>query len=304
MKVRFEGKGKAQLIEQLARQQFAGGDKAIAKALQKAGQLKEFKAGDQLIREGGEDNDVFLIVAGTVSVVVKGQEVRTLAAGDHVGEMAAIEPAQKRSATVIAVDTVVAVKMAGPEFVALCDEHPIVWKPIARELGRRLFDRNRLMETPNERPRLFIVSSVEALDIARELATGLHRDALPTVWTDGVFWASKYPLESLEKAVNASDFGIAVAMFEDTVQVRGETKRALRDNVLFELGMFIGKLGRHRTFLVHPRQPDLTLPTDLNGLTPVAFDLGKKDDLPSLLGPACHEIRKRIEALGVKTQAN
>lgn len=300
MKERFEGDGKALLLEELARQEFAGGKAAIAKALDEGGMLVEFKPGDVLIAEGGEDNDVYLLVAGTVAVVIKGQEVRTLTAGDHVGELAAIAPAQPRSASVIAEDTVVAVKIAGPAFVQLCDRHPIAWKPIAREIGRRLWDRNRMMETPNERPRLFIISSAEALHIARELASGLERDALATVWTNGVFWASHYPLESLETAVNASDFAIAVAMFEDTVKSRGEEKRALRDNVLFELGMFMGKLGRRRTFLVHPRLPGLLLPSDLHGLTPVGFDMGAKDDLPSLLGPACHQIRKVIEKLGVR----
>lgn len=304
MKERFEGEGRPLLLERLARQEFSNGNAAIASALGEAGTLVEFQPGNKLIVEGGEDNDVYFIVAGTVAVVIKGQEVRTLSAGFHVGEMAAIEPSQKRSATVIAEDTVVALKISGPAFVLLCDRYPITWKPIARTLGHRLFDRNRLMETPNERPRLFIISSVEALDVAREIAAGLERDALATVWTDGVFWASHYPLESLETAVNSSDFAIAVAQFEDIVEVRGEKRRALRDNVLFELGMFMGRLGRRRTLLVHPRLPDLKLPSDLHGLTPVGYNPVELKDLPSALGPACHQIRKVIRDLGVKTAAN
>jgi hypothetical protein len=52
----------------------------------------EFQSGEKLIAEGAFDNDVYLIVAGTVSVVIKGNEVRTLAVGHHVGEMSAVEP--------------------------------------------------------------------------------------------------------------------------------------------------------------------------------------------------------------------
>jgi hypothetical protein len=135
--------------------------------------------------------------------------------------MSAIHPANPRSATVTATTAVVALKMPGTKFVEICDKYEGTWKFIARELSNRLFDRNRLIKPPNDKPKVFIMSSVEGLDVAREIQSGLQRDALPTVWTNGVFWASSYPLETLENAVEDSDFGVAIAKFEDMVQSRG-----------------------------------------------------------------------------------
>ncbi|TIS72499.1 MAG: cyclic nucleotide-binding domain-containing protein, partial [Mesorhizobium sp.] len=251
---------------------------------------------------GGEDNDVYFLVTGGVSVVVKGQELRTLRAGDHVGEMAAIEPSQRRSASVIAEDTVVAIKMPGTAFSLLADRFPsLIWKSVAQELSRRLFDRNRLMTTPNEKPRMFIMSSVEGLDVANEIQAGLQHDVLATVWPNGVFWAGGYPLESLELAVAESDFGVAVALFEDIVETsRGDRNATIRDNVLFELGMFMGRLGRRRSILIYPRHKGLVLPSDLHGLTPASYTPGPPEDLPSRLGPVCTQIRKIVRQLGVK----
>lgn len=302
MKERFEGENRSALVDGLRRQEFAAGDMEIVTALEAEGSLEEFGAGEKLIMEGasGGDNDVFLLLAGSVSVVIKGQEVRTLRAGQHVGEMAAIEPAQPRSASVIAVDTVVALRIKGNAFVQLCDRFPTMWKPIAKELSRRLYDRNRLMQQPNEKPKIFIISSSEALDVARGIQSGLARDALCTVWTDGVFWAGGYPLEVLEQAVAESDFGVAVAQFDDIVQSRNESRPTMRDNVLFELGIFMGKLSRQRTILVHPRQPGLTLPSDLHGLIPACYEMGDPKDLPARLAPVCNEIRNAIKLRGVR----
>jgi CRP/FNR family transcriptional regulator, cyclic AMP receptor protein len=104
----------------------------------------------------------------------------------------------------------------------------------------------------------------------------------------------------LEEAVAHSDFAVAVALFEDVVQSRGEERAAMRDNVLFELGMFMGHLGRRRTFLVHPRIKGLKLPSDLHGITPASYELGP-EDLPTRLGPACTELKRVIRGQGVRT---
>ncbi|MGO8298855.1 TIR domain-containing protein [Rhizobium ruizarguesonis] len=300
MKERFEGANRAALIGNLKRQ-FDCGDADVAEVIASGGELVEFNSGDVLIIEGGADNDVFFLVSGQVSVVVKGQEVRTLRSGDHVGEMAAIEPSQLRAASVIATETVVAVRMAGSAFTALADKFPhLIWRSVAQELSRRLYDRNKHMTAPNDKPRMFIMSSVEGLSVANEIQAGLQHDVLATVWPNGVFWAGGYPLESLETAVAESDFGIAVALFEDILETsRGDRTPAIRDNVLFELGMFMGRLGRKRSILVFPKHKGLVLPSDLHGLTPASYLPGDDKDLPARLGPVCTQIRKIVQQLGV-----
>ncbi len=89
---------------------------------------------------------------------------------------------------------------------------------------------------------MFIMSSVEGLSVANEIQAGLQHDVLATVWPNGVFRACGYPLESLETAVAESDFGVAIALFEDIVETSlGDRKPTIRDNVLFEPSMFIGR---------------------------------------------------------------
>lgn len=302
---RFQGTNRPALVSALLLQRFVQSRKEIAEDLIKAGELVEFASGDALIVQDESSDDVFLIVAGSVAVTANGVEIRTLGAGAHVGEMSAIDSANPRSATVTASGIVVALKVPAVRFVEICDKHNGTWKFIARELSNRLFDRNRLIKRPNEKPKLFIISSVEALPVAREISSGLQHDCLPVVWTEGVFWASGYALEVLEEQVEQSDFAVAVAQFEDVVHSRGDSHQAMRDNVLFELGMFIGRLGRHRTVLAHPKMPNLTLPSDLHGITPASYiPLAKPDELPSRIAPVCNEIRKLMQKHGVRKHAS
>jgi predicted nucleotide-binding protein len=66
-----------------------------------------------------------------------------------------------------------------------------------------------------------------------------------------------------------------------------------RDNVIFELGLFLGRLGPGRTFMVRPRGVDLLLPTDLLGVEAADYD-PDDDDLPSALGTAAYRIKRAI----------
>lgn len=220
MKERFEGDGHQNLIDALKRQEFVAGDTDLANTFVKHGQLIEFRKGDVLITEGGEDNDIYLLVVGSVVILVKGNEVASRKAGQRVGEMAAIEPAQKRSATVIAHDTVVALKLNSAGFMSIGLAYPQIWLPIARELSRRLFQRNDLILPPNEYPKLFIISSTEALAVAREIQAQLEHDVFSTIWNEGLFFAGGYSLEALEKAVSESDFAVAIAQADDIVEMR------------------------------------------------------------------------------------
>jgi CRP/FNR family transcriptional regulator, cyclic AMP receptor protein len=301
MKERFEGDNRPNLIDALKRQEFVGGETALAESMADLGELLEFPKGHKIIVTGGEDNDIYLLVAGDVSIVIKGNEYTIRRAGQHVGEMAAIEPSQKRSADVVAHDTVVALKLTNSQFMNLGRSFPQIWLPIARVLSRRLFQRNDLIPPPNEFPKLFIISSTEALNVAETIRASLEHDVFSTVWNEGVFFAGGYSLEALEKAVSESDFAIAIAQPDDIIETRGSRQPTLRDNVLFELGLFMGKLGRHRALLIHPKGDRLKLPSDLQGLTLLRYAPGEPKELSALLKAACDDIRTIVKNLGVRT---
>jgi hypothetical protein len=124
------------------------------------------------------------------------------------------------------------------------------------------------------KPHIFIGSSSEGLSAAQVLKARLSSWADCDIWKDpGVFELNKGYLENLLDRLNLYEYGIMVATGDDATKSRGETKMAPRDNVVFELGLFMGRLGRDRTFFVFEK--DSKLPTDLLGITLPQFPKGK-----------------------------
>jgi predicted nucleotide-binding protein len=190
-------------------------------------------------------------------------------------------------------------KLTEPQLPAIGQRHGAIWRSLARELVRRLAQRNLFVPPPRQHIRLFILSSSEALPLAHEVQNSFAHDNFSVViWSDGSFKASAYPIESLEQAVDASDFALTIAQPDDFTTSRGHTTSVPRDHVIFELGLFIGRLGRKRTFLLEPRGDHVKLPSDLSGLITIPYRPGEPHELPSRLGPACHHIRKIINELG------
>lgn len=69
-------------------------------------------------------------------------------------------------------------------------------------------------------PSVFIGSSAEGLDVAREIELQLQYDALTTIWKDGVFGLGAGTLESSLSAVNEFDFAIMVLSPDDMLESR------------------------------------------------------------------------------------
>jgi predicted nucleotide-binding protein len=260
------------LAEAIRSQKIVGGDGAAAAALAGVIVLRELATGDILITQGGEDNDLYLIVSGALEVRINGRAMAKRTAGNHVGEMALVDPSARRSATVVALEPTLVGKVSEPAFCAIAEQHPRLWRAIAIEVGERLRQRSRFVTPPNDQPIVFIGSSSEALPVA-ELTRGALQspDLELRLWTDGVFTASRFPMEDLETQLAAADFAILVVAPDDVVASRGKRAGAPRDNVVFELGLFMGAISRTRTFMIVPRDADTKIPTDLLGLTPLHY---------------------------------
>jgi CRP/FNR family transcriptional regulator, cyclic AMP receptor protein len=297
---RFEGvSGRRLRADALAAQKMVCGNRALAEELADRVQLRALKAGEALIEQDADDNEVYFVLAGTCDVVVNGRKVGKRGPGDHLGEMAAIQPAQKRSASVRAAEDLVVAFLPEPDFADLASRHPEMYRTIAQELARRLMQRNALVGAYRDRIRVFIISSAEAMPIAREIQEAFAHDAfLPILWTDGVFRATHYTLQDLEAQVDSCDFAIAIAHADDLTESRGKEWPSARDNVIFELGLFMGRLGRHRAILMEPREEKVKLPSDLAGVTTIPYRYEKGRDAAALLAPACNALRKHINELG------
>lgn len=150
------------------------------------------------------------------------------------------------------------------------------------------------------RPALFIGSSSEGQEIAYALQAGMDGDAEIEVWSQGVFGLGETSLESLVLAIDRFDFAALVVTPDDLALKRGTTARVPRDNVVFELGLFIGALGRERTFLLADRTKPLELPSDLAGVTRATFEPHSSGNLVAALGAACTRIRGAMARLGLR----
>ncbi len=287
--------------ELLARQRVAGGDQEIARELSAMIRTRRINKGDLLIKQDAVDTDLYVVLVGRFSVQVNGREVAVRPAGTHLGELALIDPAAKRSASVIALEDSVVGSVTEPQFTKLALQYPQMWRALAQELGSRLRQRNALVTPKNPRPSLFVGSSVEALPITRALGSGLqHDDFYVRPWTCNIFQPSNFPVDDLLAAVQQADFGVLVVSADDEVSSRGKCLHAPRDNVVYELGLAMGRLGRERTVMVIPRGVDLKIPTDLLGLTPITYKVGPEGDLAAAIGPVCTDLRALINRLCCK----
>ena len=152
------------------------------------------------------------------------------------------------------------------------------------------------------KPRLFIGSSSESIRVAYAAQTILQRWAEVTVWNQDVFELSGYTLESLLNELDKYDYGLFVFAADDSVIIRREQKTAVRDNVILELGLFIGRMGRERSFILMPEKLEqFRLPSDLLGINLATFVSDRTDDnIRAAIGPACFAIGERIRKLGFR----
>lgn len=136
-----------------------------------------------------------------------------------------------------------------------------------------------------QKPRVFIGCSVEGLRYAKVIQLQLSNSTNTAIWNQGVFGLSTGTLETLVAECRRFDYAILVLTPDDTRTKREREGSIPRDNVVFELGLFIGALGRERVYMVV--QAGTELPSDLAGITPANFDMGEGDiNLVSALGPS------------------
>lgn len=149
------------------------------------------------------------------------------------------------------------------------------------------------------KPRVFIASSVEGLDVAKVLNLNLDHVSTNTMWTDA-FQLSSVTLSALVEQTKINDFAIFVFSPDDDTKMRGTKHSVVRDNVLFELGMFIGALGPERCFVVKPRSSELHIPTDLLGVTLADYDETRpKKELTAALNAPCTRIEHAMGEVGI-----
>ena len=150
------------------------------------------------------------------------------------------------------------------------------------------------------KPILFIGSSKVHLYIARAAEEELKEIAEVKVWDEGIFRLSMHTLDSLLATLEKVDFGIFVFAPDDLIDIGGAELKTTRDNVIFELGLFMGGLGPERCFVMEPSGVEgFRLPSDLAGVTTARYELpASSEQLAGKVADACYQIRVEIAEQG------
>ena len=115
------------------------------------------------------------------------------------------------------------------------------------------------------RPAIFIGSSAESIPIVEYIASLFDKsEFIVHPWHDGVFGKTlKYPdgtksnLEWIKNFADIYDFGIFLFTNDDlTTNNRPRVAYSVRHNVIFEFGLFFGRLGLTRSFIIMTMESD------------------------------------------------
>ncbi|WP_427125070.1 TIR domain-containing protein (plasmid) [Priestia megaterium] len=159
------------------------------------------------------------------------------------------------------------------------------------------------------KPRVFIGSSREAIEFVNAVHESLHRVAEVTPWSAGTFNALNYTMEDLEAQLDQNDFAVFICSPDDIIDIRGVKYLISRDNTLFEMGLFWGKLRRGRVFYLIPNTTpkvvndmkieEYHLLTDLVGINSLKYEVRDIPNPSAAVNIACGHIISKINEMGV-----
>jgi len=137
----------AAVVRQIKTYLAPGVEDALLADVLRTAQVVEFKPNDTLIAEGAEDDPVYLVRSGSVTVsrriAGKDMVLAYLPAGNYVGEMAMLTKS-KRSATVKAAVATEAIKIDSAAFRALIDRVPELRREVEDRLEHRMMEQRRM----------------------------------------------------------------------------------------------------------------------------------------------------------------
>lgn len=107
-------------------------------ALLTQGQIVNFKEGEDLTREGMPADSCFFIIQGHVTVTQKGETINRLATGAVIGEIGLLFGSGERTATVTALENVIAIKYSTNDFWHLLSSHFALGLTMESLAARRL----------------------------------------------------------------------------------------------------------------------------------------------------------------------
>src|SRR5258705_615643 len=115
------------------------------------------------------------------------------------------------------------------------------------------------------KPKIFIGSSTIGYDIAEKVKMHLSVIGDCFLWQDpGVWDLNRSTFDNLLRMASYFDFGIFVATADDLTLSNDKLIVEPRDNVILEMALFLGAMGRDKSFLLV--EEGIKLPSDFNGI--------------------------------------
>lgn len=151
-----------------------------------------------------------------------------------------------------------------------------------------------------QKPHLIIFSSGKAVPVAEAAKLNLERDFTVDLWTENFFDENNtLPLNTFLKKLLCYDLAVLV-LGDDNVQLEKDGATQVwvpRDNVVFELGATMARMGTQKTFLLTPEEPSVKLPTYFKGIEPLTYQKREDGNYVAGTGGACINIRDRVRRL-------
>jgi len=147
-----------------------------------------------------------------------------------------------------------------------------------------------LSVTSNNRPSIFIASTSEALPVARAVKANFDHEADVDLWTENIFTINKSYLSTLLNRASFYDYAIIMLTPDDAATIRKVKYSVPRDNLLFEFGLFLGRLGPNRAFVI--AEESVKILSDFEGISLATYRT--RDNLEAAVGTACEKIRREI----------
>lgn len=141
--------------------------------------------------------------------------------------------------------------------------------------------------------RIFIGSSSEGLKLAKYVKDYLGGNFDCYLWTDDIFKYNISFLDTLLNSANLFDFGILIATKDDYLESRKKSFEVPRDNIIFEFGLFLGRLGKSRAFVL--QEKGTKLPSDLLGISVPQYEINIDFAKSNSLNNELDKIKRTIE---------
>lgn len=152
------------------------------------------------------------------------------------------------------------------------------------------------------KPSIIIFSSKKSLPVAEGIRDNLQDVFHPELWTEGLFDEhNTIPLWVFLKKLMCYDCA-AVVLGDDDVRQKeglGDDELVPRDNVIFELGAAMARMGPQKTFIFTPADKNVILPSYFRGVMVKRYrhETGARGDYKASTGSACGDVKRHLKTL-------